>query len=178
MNKNKALFLDRDGVINIDMGYVFKKGEFKFIDGIFELVQNAKHKNYLVIVVTNQAGIGRGYYSENDFIILMEWVKNFFKRNGGAIDDVYFCPFHPIHGVGKYKKYSNMRKPNPGMILKASLEHNINLSESILLGDSITDIQAGKAAGIKKNILISSSRDIEIGEAIIIKNINEANNYL
>src|SRR5690606_25131903 len=91
----RALFLDRDGVINVDHGYVHRKEHFEFIDGIFELVAEAVARNFLVIIVTNQAGIGRGYYTEEQFQILMEWVRSEFARRAGRIDDVYFCTYHP-----------------------------------------------------------------------------------
>ena len=100
----KALFLDRDGVINIDYGYVYKKEKFIFINGIFNLVKQAKLKDYKVVVITNQSGIGRGYYSERDFLLLTKWMKEVFIKNEALIDKVYYSPFHPVFGIGKYKK--------------------------------------------------------------------------
>ena len=138
-----ALFLDRDGVINIDLGYVHKPDNFHFIDGIFDLVNAANQKGYLVIIVTNQAGIGRGYYSEKEFNLLTDWMRNKFKINYGRIDAVYFCPFHPEYGIGSYKKESNYRKPAPGMFLKARNDFDIDFTKSILIGDKISDIKAG-----------------------------------
>ena len=101
-----ALFLDRDGVINVDHGYVCLKENFIFIDGIFDLVAKANQKGYLVVIITNQAGIGRGYYIELDFHNLMSWVVLEFSKKSGSIDGIYFCPDHPIYGVGNYKKES------------------------------------------------------------------------
>lgn len=144
----RALFLDRDGIINIDYGYVYRQEEFHFIDGVFELVAAAKQLGYLVIIVTNQSGIGRGYYTETDFQMLMIWVKKQFAEQGGAIDDVYFCPEHPTHGKGVYRRETIMRKPAPGMFLKAAKTWNIDLSESVSVGDSETDIEASQLAGI------------------------------
>jgi D-glycero-D-manno-heptose 1,7-bisphosphate phosphatase len=164
---NKALFLDRDGVINLDCGYVYKKEDFIFTPGIFQLLCAAKAKGYLVIVVTNQAGIGRGYYTENDFAALMEWVKNELSKQGASLDAVLHCPFHPVYGIGRYKKESALRKPAPGMILQAAREHELDLRSSILVGDSPTDIQAGLAAGVgklffyrPKNMLIKGAQTI------------------
>lgn len=176
MIKSKALFLDRDGVINRDNAYVYKKEDFHFIDGIFELVREAKAQNYLVIIVTNQAGIGRGLYLEEDFINLMDWVKNEFAENNTVIDDIYFCPYHASHGKGTYKKDSYMRKPNPGMIFKAAEQHNVNLKKSIMIGDNISDVEAGQNAGIGINILFN--QNLVYKNIKKIKNLKEAIKYL
>ena len=150
---NKALFLDRDGVINNDLGYVHKQKDIIFLPGIFELVKKAKSLNYLVVIVTNQAGIGRGYYSVAQFKNLTDWMKNKFIENDGFIDAVYFCPYHPTEGIGNYKIDSSLRKPKPGMLHKASLDLDINLSDSIMVGDNLTDMQAAESAGINKLFL-------------------------
>lgn len=154
---NKALFLDRDGVINIDYGYVHKKENFVFIDGIYALIRAARSKGYLVIVVTNQAGIGRGYYTERDFEALMDWVNGELQKQGTEIDAVYQCPYHPVHGIDGYKKDSPSRKPGPGMMLQAAREHAIDLPTSVMVGDSPKDIQAGAAAGVGKLCFYSES---------------------
>ena len=143
-----ALFLDRDGIINLDTGYVHRKEDFVFIDGIFSLVKTACNLNYKTIVVTNQAGIGRGYYTEEQFNTLMSWVQANFRQKEAALDAVYYCPDHPDYGIGKYKCDSFMRKPKPGMLLKAAQEHGIDLPASFMVGDSYKDIEAGKAAGV------------------------------
>ncbi len=160
--KRPALFLDRDGVININHGYVYKIEDFDFIEGIFDLVKAANDSGYLIIIVTNQAGIGRGYYSEDDFHTLMEWVKNKFTEHGAKIDGVYFSPYHPIHGIGDYKKESNCRKPEPGMLLQAASDFDIDLPGSLLIGDNHSDIKAGLNAGLKTNILFSRTQDSHI----------------
>ncbi len=152
-----ALFLDRDGVINIDNAYVNKPDDFIFIDGIFELCSRASQLGYLIFVITNQSGIGRGFYSEHDFLKLTDWMNQVFRTHGINIEKVYFCPFHPEHGIGDYKKVSSCRKPAPGMIYKAVKEFNVDLARSVLVGDSETDIQAGVAAGVGCNLLYSPS---------------------
>ncbi|MBO3030407.1 D-glycero-alpha-D-manno-heptose-1,7-bisphosphate 7-phosphatase [Burkholderia pseudomallei] len=152
--KNRALFLDRDGVINRDDGYVFEIEKFVFLDGIFELAGAAKALGYLSIVVTNQAGIGRGYYSEDDFFCLSDWMKGVFATEGAPIDGVYFCPTHPEHGIGRYKVESRFRKPNPGMILAAQHDFDLDLGASLLVGDKESDIQAGSTAGVGTTLLI------------------------
>ena len=126
--KRLALFLDRDGVINVDKEYVHKIEDVEFLDGIFELIAHAKNLHYLVIIITNQSGIGRGIFSEEDFQKLNKWMLDQLKKNGASVDSVYYCPTHPTKGIGKYKKSDNRRKPNPGMIFEAENDYNINYS--------------------------------------------------
>jgi D-glycero-D-manno-heptose 1,7-bisphosphate phosphatase len=155
-SSKRALFLDRDGVINVETGYVYSREEFEFLPGIFELCQAAQAQGYLLVVVTNQAGIGRGYYTETDFLELTEWMIERFAERNIEIARVYFCPDHPVHGVGKYKRDSPDRKPNPGMLLQAQLELQLALDESVLIGDKVSDIAAAKAAGVGTSILLKS----------------------
>jgi D-glycero-D-manno-heptose 1,7-bisphosphate phosphatase len=151
-----ALFLDRDGVINLDFGYVHKVSDFVFREGIFDLVSAANRNHLAVIVVTNQAGIGRGYFSEEIFHELTEWMRGQFLNMGARIDHVYFSPYHPTEAIGAYRKDDFSRKPNPGMLLRAMAEHDIDLSQSLLVGDNITDVQAGIAAGVELNLLLDN----------------------
>lgn len=148
----RALFLDRDGVINVDHGYVHTPDQFQFVDGVFDLVKAAKAAGYAVVVVTNQAGIARGYYSEEQFHRLCAWMCEQFERQGAAIDKVYFSPYHPTAGIGRYLKDDESRKPRPGMLLRAQRELGLSLEQSILVGDQPTDIQAGHAAGVGLNV--------------------------
>lgn len=148
-----ALFLDRDGVINIDKGYVHTPEATEFVEGIFELVRHANQQGYKVIIITNQAGIGRGYYTEEDFHKYMDWMRGEFDKEDAHIDAVYFCPHHATHGIGQYKTTCTHRKPAPGMILQAAKEHNIDLTRSIMLGDKESDMQAAEAAKIGKAVL-------------------------
>ncbi len=160
MNLRPALFLDRDGVINVDHGYVCKRNDFEFIGGIFDLCRTAKRLGYMIFVVTNQAGIGRGYYTERDFLELSDWMCGVFREEGVEIDKVYFCPFHPKHGVGSYKVDSCDRKPEPGLILRAAGEFGIDLARSVLVGDKETDIKAGIAAGVGYNVLYRPANEV------------------
>ena len=169
-----ALFLDRDGVINTDRGYVYRREDVEFIDGIFDLVRRANSLNTLVIVVTNQSGIARGYYTENDFQILMDWMRSEFKRRGANIDDVYYCPFHPTQGIGKYRREHLNRKPNPGMLLEAAKDHSIDLDRSLLIGDRMTDIQAGLAANIGTLILLGSVIYESDPRIVVVQNLGAA----
>ena len=179
--KRKALFLDRDGVINIDYGYVHKVKAFKFIEGIFELTRLASSRDYVICVVTNQAGIARGYYSESDFKLLNNWMCNEFKLEGVTIDKVYYSPYHPVHGIGKYKKNHITRKPESGMFNQAISDFNIDAQASISIGYKVTDIQAGYSAGIGKNLYLGVediSNKKGIGNYLNIRHLNEACEHL
>jgi D-glycero-D-manno-heptose 1,7-bisphosphate phosphatase len=156
---NPALFLDRDGVINIDQGYVHRPDQVTFCDGIFELVAAARALGMSVVVVTNQAGIGRGLYTEADFTALRDWMHARFAEAGAPVDRTYHCPCHPEHGVGEYRRESDWRKPNPGMLLQAAADLNLDLPASVLVGDNETDIQAGIAAGVRTTVLYRPGPD-------------------
>ena len=173
-NKNKAFFLDRDGVINIDTGYLHKAKDCIFVAGIHGLIQKAKHLGYIIIVVTNQSGIGRGYYTEKDFHRFMSWMNDQLNNN---IDDYFFCPFHPKHGIDAYKHDSWDRKPNPGMLEKAIRKHNISPSLSLMIGDKLTDIEAAIAAGIEKPILFTKNRQ-KTDRLTVISSLAEAQQLL
>ncbi|MEW6992114.1 D-glycero-beta-D-manno-heptose 1,7-bisphosphate 7-phosphatase [Colwelliaceae bacterium 6441] len=153
---NKALFLDRDGIINVDHGYVFQQEEFEFVDGIFDVCRTAMEKGYLLIVITNQSGIGRGRYTESQFLLLTEWMKEQFKEHSVIINDVYFCPHHPTKAKGEFLISCHCRKPEPGMILQAAAKHSIDLKQSIFIGDKTSDMQAAEASGIHNRILVAS----------------------
>ncbi|MEO9090909.1 MAG: HAD family hydrolase [Rhodanobacter sp.] len=148
MTGKKALFLDRDGVINVNHGYVCTPERTEFIDGIFELCRAAKRAGHLLVVITNQAGIGRDYYSEQQFLDYMDWMRAEFERRGAALDAVYHCPHHPTEGVGDYRRECDCRKPAPGMILRAAQDLDLDLARSTLVGDKATDVAAGRAAGV------------------------------
>ena len=154
----KAFFLDRDGVINVDYGYVYKREDFQFVDGIFELCRHAISNSYLIFVITNQSGIGRGHYSLSDFDSLTTWMCEEFLTEGVLITKVYYSPFHPTHGLGEYKKDDVLRKPRSGMIYQAINEFCIDLNDSVLIGDKPSDIHAGINAGVGTNIYIGDNQ--------------------
>ena len=177
----RAVFLDRDGVINHDAGYTSSISDFKFIEGIFELVQTAIQQDFLVIVITNQAGIGRGFYSEQDFLNLTAWMLDQFKDAGSPITDVFFCPYHPKYGINEYKIDSVDRKPNPGMIIKAAEKYAIDLPASIMIGDKASDMQAAQAAGINNRWLFNVDQiqeSLNSYETQVIFSLGEANKLL
>jgi D-glycero-D-manno-heptose 1,7-bisphosphate phosphatase len=144
----RALFLDRDGIINVNHGYVCDPQRTEFVEGIFDLCGIATKRNYLVVVITNQAGIARGYYTEQQFLDYMNWVGDVFVEHGARLDSVYYCPHHPTEGIGPYLRCCECRKPGAGMIWKARVDLHIDLAHSILVGDEPTDIEAGRKAGV------------------------------
>jgi len=179
LTRSRALFLDRDGVINVDAGYVHRISDFIFIEGIFELTRSAIAKGYLVFVVTNQAGIGRGYYSEAEFQILTKWMLGRFKSEGVEIKKVFFSPYHPVYGVGHYKKDDISRKPRPGMLLAAKSEFDLDLSKSVLVGDKASDIKAGISAGVGTNLYLSNDLDnLGLENCYSISHVAQAKKYL
>ena len=149
-----ALFLDRDGVINEERNYVHKIADFIFMPDIFDLCRNAILAEQKVIVVTNQAGIGRGLYTQAQYDTLTRWMSAQFASKGCPLSAVYHCPTHPEYGRGVYKTHSSDRKPAPGMILRAAQEHDVDLSVSAIVGDRCTDMMAGQAARLKHRLLI------------------------
>jgi len=159
--KQKALFLDRDGVINVNHGYVFEKGNFEFIDGIFELCRKARDNGYRIIIVTNQSGIARGYYSEQDFKLLTRWVEHQFWQKGIKILQTFHCPHHP-----DYSSPCCCRKPKVGMLTKASRRFGIDRKQSILIGDSLSDMQCAQAAGIGTRIYLNPSLPVHKGRLV------------
>lgn len=167
-------------MINVNHGYVHSKDNFDFIGGIFDLVRAARAAGYLVLVVTNQAGIGRGYYSEAQFHALTDWMCEEFDRKGASIDKVYFSPYHPTAGIGDYCQDEDTRKPRPGMIIKAEQEFNLSLSNSIIVGDKSSDIQAGVAAGVGMKFLFSTASHPELAgvDYVPIQTLKDAIPYL
>src|ERR1700761_8858535 len=115
----RALFLDRDGVVNVEVGYLHRIEDVQFVPGIVSLCQTAMKLGYRLVVVTNQAGIARGFYTEDDFFTLMEWMRAELRREGVEFDAVYHCPYHPEHGVGQYRREHEDRKPGIGMLRRA-----------------------------------------------------------
>jgi D-glycero-D-manno-heptose 1,7-bisphosphate phosphatase len=149
-----ALFLDRDGVINEEIGYLHHFEDVRFVADAADLIRTANILGLPVIVITNQAGIGRGFYTEAQFHTLMQGMRDALARQHARLDAVYFSPFHPEHGLGDYRRDTECRKPRPGMLLQAATEHNLDLAASALVGDRCSDIEAGAAAGVPHRFLI------------------------
>ncbi len=144
-----ALFLDRDGVINKDTGYVFRKEKFIWRKNIINFIKNHNKKNFYVFVVTNQSGVGRGYYSEKDVNNLHDWMIKQIRSYGANIDKVYFAPYYKNSNFKKYRLQKNMRKPQIGTFLKAQKEFSLNLKKCYMIGDSETDLEFADNCKIK-----------------------------
>lgn len=153
----RALFLDRDGVINVDHGYVHTPQQTDWMPGIFDLVAAAHANGYLPVVVTNQAGIARGYYTEEDFLAYTAWIHDEFRARHTPLAATYFCPHHPTAGLGEYKVHCTCRKPQPGMLLAALRDLSIDAQRSLLIGDKDSDRNAADAANIKPFVVTSLS---------------------
>lgn len=145
-----AVFFDRDGVLNVDYGYVYKQDEFKWIPGAVETIRALKEYGYTIIVVTNQSGIARGYYTEIEVKKLHNWMNyQLLTKHNIQIDAFFYCPHHPSIGNNPFKMICECRKPMPGLIKRAINDFNIDTDRSYLIGDKDTDLEAAKAIGIK-----------------------------
>ncbi len=162
----KAVFLDRDGVINEDHGYVYRKEDFEFVDGIFEACQRFQHQGYLLIVVTNQSGIARGMYTEAQFQKLTDWMVERFREQGVTITKVYHCPHHPDFGPA-YERNCDCRKPKPGMILRGIEEFELVPKLCMMVGDKASDMTAAESADLGTGILLNNQ----------VQKLSEGNRY-
>ncbi len=175
----RALFLDRDGVINVDVGYIWRPEDFIFQEGVFEACRQARSLGYNLVVVTNQAGIGRGLYSEDDFQQLTEWMCTRFAGEGAEIARVFHAPTHPEEGIGIYKRESIDRKPGPGMLFKARDALGLDMAASALVGDRESDIAAAISAGVGQKLLVLSDEPSQDTKAdAIVDSLAEAVSWL
>lgn len=152
MNDSKkecaAAFLDRDGTINIDKGYFYLPEEFEFEQGSIEAIRLLNKAGYKVVVISNQAGIAMGHFSEEQVDELHKWLIEELAKHGAHVDAFYYCPHHAKLGLGHYKKKCDCRKPSPGLLKKAAKEWEIDLAQSFMVGDHNSDVEAGRAAGV------------------------------
>ncbi|MDW7643573.1 MAG: D-glycero-beta-D-manno-heptose 1,7-bisphosphate 7-phosphatase [Desulfuromonadales bacterium] len=144
---HRAVFLDRDGTINVEKDYLHRIEDFEFIPGAIEAIQRLKEAGFLVVVVTNQSGVARGYFTEDDVNRLHAHLQKELARHGTGIDAFYLCPHHPDYGKGEGGGDCDCRKGKPGMLLQATKDWNIDLPASIMIGDKRADLEAGRTAG-------------------------------
>jgi len=145
----RAVFLDRDGTINEEKDYLWRIEDFAFIPGAPEAIRRLREAGFLVVVVTNQSGVARGYFSQADVERLHEHIQRELAKIGTAVDAFYLCPHHPEKGQGELKIDCDCRKGRPGMLLQAATEHGIDLAASWMIGDKRADLEAGRAAGCR-----------------------------
>lgn len=164
MGTRKAVFLDRDGTINVEVEYLSRVEEFQFIPGVPWALKRLKDAGYLLVVVTNQSGIGRGYYDEAALQALHDHMHRELAAFGAAVDACYFCPHHPKHASGDYLKECDCRKPLPGMLLQAAGELDIDLAASFMIGDKLADVQAGLSAGCTPLLVLTGYGSSQVDE--------------
>lgn len=166
-SRRKAAFIDRDGVINSDRAYVCRIADFEFIPGSIDALRSLSEAGYLLVVITNQSGIARGLYSENDYRLLEAHMRVSLLSAGVTLDDVRFCPHLPDAEVLQYRRDCECRKPRSGMILQAAMQLDIELSQSILVGDRASDLMAGIGAGVGRCFLVRSGQPQTESDAML-----------
>ena len=149
----RALFLDRDGVVNHEVGYLHRPEDVRWVEGIVPLCRTAMDLGYKLVVVTNQSGIARGFYTMAQYEELTAWIRAELLGESVVLDAVYCCPYHP-EGLGEYRREHEDRKPGPGMLLRAARELSVDLAESVMVGDRCSDVGAANAAGLRQAFLL------------------------
>lgn len=172
--KQAAVFLDRDGTINLDKGYFYLPEEFEFEEGSIEAIRLLNQAGYKTFVISNQSGIARGHFSEQQVEDLHTWLMAELAKHGAYIDGFYYCPHHAEFGIGEYKTVCDCRKPSPGMLLKAAEDWNIDLEQSYMVGDHNSDVEAGRGAGVKSIFVRTGHGSHE--EAFVASDIPKAAN--
>jgi D-glycero-D-manno-heptose 1,7-bisphosphate phosphatase len=190
-NKRRAVFLDRDGTINVEKDFLHKIEEFEFIPGTPVAIKKLKDAGFLVIVVSNQSGIARGFFDEAAVEKLHQHIQAELAAYDTSIDAFYFCPHHPDEGLGPYKVQCDCRKGNPGMLLQAARELGVDLQRSFMVGDKLADIEAGQKAGCHSLLVLTGygektalkpeaaavekCHSVETAAQLILENDNEKN---
>lgn len=146
----RAAFLDRDGVINRDTGYVHRIADFEILPGVVEALSRLQAARYALIVVTNQSGLARGFFDETAYEVLAQYLRDTLAKGGVTLDDIYHCPHLPDAAVARFRRDCDCRKPLPGLLLRAIADHGIDPAASLLVGDKGSDVAAGRAAGVRR----------------------------
>ncbi len=164
----KAVFLDRDGTIIEDVGYVHEEDKIKFLPGVSEAIKLLNKSGFKVIIITNQAGVARGYFTEEAVKEINKYIQESLAKEGALIDMIYYCPHHVQGIIEEYKKECNCRKPNPGMIEEAVRDFGIDLKKSFVIGDKASDIEAGHRVGCK-TIFLAGNNTLDCEGEITVK---------
>ncbi len=171
----RGLFLDRDGVVNVEFGYVGKRENFVFKIGLFPFLREMQDRNYRIAIVTNQSGVARGRYTEDDYRDLTNWMLDCFKQESITIDAVLACFEYDDATIAKYKRESFWRKPNPGMILEAAQKLRLDLSRSVMIGDRQRDMEAAQSAGVGTRLWMTDEKDLpELTGVKVITDFDQA----
>lgn len=163
VDRRPAAFIDRDGVINADLGYVHQIDQFRILPGVVEGLRLLASRGYALVVVTNQAGIARGKYGTGDFEVLSEYMRSFFAHEGVLFAGIYHCPHHPKGSIPAYSVQCLCRKPAPGMLLEAARDLGLSLADSVMIGDKPSDAAAGRAAGVRATVLVRTGHALPKG---------------
>lgn len=167
--KRRAVFLDRDGVLNIDRGFVFKPENFEWVEGAVDALRRINEAGYLAVVVTNQSGIAREYYTETDFAALTAWMRRELMAKGARFDAIYHCPHHVDGSDSELAVACECRKPKPGMLLRAVADLNIDAAHSFLIGDRLQDMEAAQAAGISGYLFEGGNLDTFVAPLLAMR---------
>ena len=162
---DRVIFLDRDGTINEEVEYLHRPEDLKILPGVPEAIRNLKEHGFKIVVVTNQAGVARGYYEEADVERLHLYLNECLRKDGAAIDYFFYCPHHPVHGIGKYKTACRCRKPETGMFEMAEQYYRVDKAHSWMIGDKLLDVEAGRNYGVR-SILVGTGYGSDIYEGM------------
>lgn len=164
----RVIFLDRDGTLNEEVSYLHRKEDMRILPGVPEAIRMLREHGYRIVVITNQAGVARGYYSEGDVQELHAYMNGVLERQGAKIDAFFYCPHHPEHGIGEYKKACHCRKPETGMFEQAEREFTVDKTHSWMIGDKLIDVQAGKNYGVR-TVLVGTGYGASEREKALMK---------
>jgi D-glycero-D-manno-heptose 1,7-bisphosphate phosphatase len=162
---DKVIFLDRDGTINKEVEYLHRPEDLVILPGVASALRQLKEHGFQLVIVTNQAGVARGYYTEEDVKVLHTYLNTLLENEHATIDHFFYCPHHPVHGIGSYKKNCHCRKPEIGMLEMAEEYYQIDKHHSYMIGDKLLDTEAGHNYGIK-SILVGTGYGKELLEEI------------
>lgn len=165
MRGRPAIFLDRDGTVIQEVDFLLKEEDVALLPGAAEAIRLCRTRGYLVIVVTNQSAVARGLITESDLAKINKRMEELLAAEGATVDALYYCPHHPDEGLGPYRRDCECRKPRPGMLLQAAAEHEIDLHSSVMVGDSLRDVEAGHRAGCEAALVLTGYGEEQQGTA-------------